>query len=1070
MTQAAITVFVTLFITLAIIDRAMLPLCIGGVSVNSLAIIGRVRLNTMADQERALLIFYWMLAGLTAAFAAAIIVGRSAFGLMASASPVAIGFDAMMRLSLIVLYHVMGAPASPWPLVMGCFAMLSVVPPPMSALGSPAEPLLFCLAPLLGWLLGHSLDHARRLAYAAEWQKRMGESATDAGAATAAEIEAPLRHSFLRFSFHDDAMERAYAVRCFRSAYTMTQAAFIVFSFLFVALAIIDRAMLPFCIGALSFCLLGIIGRVQLNTMADQERALLIFYWMLAGLNAALNAVLIVGRCVFGLMVISASPVAVVAYGMLRFAVTFIYHLIGMSAAPRLVIISLYAVSAVVHPPMSALGYPAEPLVYCSALLLGWLLGHSVDHARRVAYAAEWQKRAGNRANDAGAATAAEIEAPLRHSFLRFSFHDDAMERAYAVRCFRSTYTLTQVFLTVLTALFAIIVIIDRALLPVSIGGTSICVLVLAGRAWLNSMEDQERAALIFHWSMTAFGSLYAIVLTVGRCAFGLMVSASLAALAANAMLRLAAVYFINIAGVPATARLLVLGCFTLMSVVPPPMSALGSPAEPLLFCSAMLLGELLGHSVDHDRRLAYATEWQERAGNRANDAAGGSAAESEAPAHSFLRFRFRDDAMERAYAVRCFRSAYTMTQAVFTVFATLRIALAIIDRATLPECAGGVPVCVLVIVGRAVLDSMADQERAQLIFHWLAATLVAGNATALAAYRIGLGDQISFSPVAIGFLSLLQLAGIALFHLIGMPSAPRLLIVGSLAMMDAVPPPTSALGYPAEPLLFCLALLLGWLLGHSADHARRLAFAAEWQKRMGGRAGAAGAAKIEAPTHSFLRLSYREDALERAYAVQCFRSTYIKLQAFVMIEWLLFLYLAFFDRDARPFCIGGVSVCTTVFAARAWASSVANQERALLIFYWFLAVLFCTAHVLRFVAWPAFGVVSNLPLVVGFDAVRRLATLLMVHFLGIPAAPRMLITGSYALFSIVAPPISTLGRPTEPLLFCSALLLGALLGHSVDHSYRIAFAAAQHLADEAERITQKYQKHTAQAVASMAG
>ena len=49
-----------------------------------------------------------------------------------------------------------------------------------------------------------------------------------------------------------------------------------------------------------------------------------------------------------------------------------------------------------------------------------------------------------------------------------------------------------------------------------------------------------------------------------------------------------------------------------------------------------------------------------------------------------------------------------------------------------------------------------------------------------------------------------------------------------------------------------------------------------------------------------------------------------------------------------------------------------------------------------------------------------------------------------FPALTCVATPISELGRPSEPVLVCSALLLGALIGHALDSSRRQAFGVEQ--------------------------
>ena len=105
--------------------------------------------------------------------------------------------------------------------------------------------------------------------------------------------------------------------------------------------------------------------------------------------------------------------------------------------------------------------------------------------------------------------------------------------------------------------------------------------------------------------------------------------------------------------------------------------------------------------------------------------------------------------------------------------------------------------------------------------------------------------------------------------------------------------------------------------------------------------------------------------------------------------------------------------------------------------------------------------------LAMGYEAMLRFVFIVVIQTTVMVPAARGVIAASFLIFSAVLPPISELGWPAEPALTCSAVTLGLVIGHSLDHARRLAFAAERHAADEAET---KVERHGHEIQAGMAG
>ena len=232
-------------------------------------------------------------------------------------------------------------------------------------------------------------------------------------------------------------------------------------------------------------------------------------------------------------------------------------------------------------------------------------------------------------------------------------------------------------------------------------------------------------------------------------------------------------------------------------------------------------------------------------------------------------------------------------------------------------------------------------------------------------------------------------------------------------------------------------SLILGELLGQLLDHHRvRLI-----------RQGAV-ARPPAAPVRLVhpLTLHFSNDALENAFAAQCFVEASPVVCAFGIISVVLigiFTFAGIFYNFpiAACRCIVMVFLC----GVRAWLQGDTNPVRAHRLFGW----IWCATLTLFFIGL-ALWCAHRRPVFVSGLSEGAWACCLAMTFLfafsqrliAIPAIPRRITLTSIALaHASYSPALSDFGQPLEALLVVAALLVGELLSHPIELFHRTAFA-----------------------------
>ena len=135
------------------------------------------------------------------------------------------------------------------------------------------------------------------------------------------------------------------------------------------------------------------------------------------------------------------------------------------------------------------------------------------------------------------------------------------------------------------------------------------------------------------------------------------------------------------------------------------------------------------------------------------------------------------------------------------------------------------------------------------------------------------------------------------------------------------------------------------------------------------------------------------------------------------------------------------------ITAVRLRVHRMLDQQSAHAIFSWVLAAAACLRCVAISYFQNRFGVVTDVSSV-GIVCACLILSLMIVHFhVTMLPRPRMIALASLLLQTATQTrPFSVLSQKDESLLICAAVLLGVLLGHTLEDSL-------VHMATEAERI-----------------
>ena len=679
-----------------------------------------------------------------------------------------------------------------------------------------------------------------------------------------------------------------------------------------------------------------------------------------------------------------------------------------------------------ISPARSEFGQPVEGLLAIAALLVGDLLGHPFELRSRVAFARE--ALAAGRVPDAAPDPTIAVH-PLT---LRFS--NGALESAYAARSFSESWPILVASCLGFAALFGMLTVAvprTRALAACH-AHVFLTLLCVGGR--LRANEDQARAQTRFASIWSVLWTLAIATFTLAHRRFALVSGLNTAEFATLLFVYLVGASYQRFLGLPAARRLMAVAAFCLAHLMmTPSISELGQPHEALLVAAVAALSELLGHTFELHRRLAFARE--ALAAGRVPDA--DAAAAVMRLVHP-LTLRFSNGALESAYAARAFSESYPIA----AVFCLSLSALCLLLAVAAPGLGITATVTAFVTLAglglRALLHRAADQASAALRFAWawcgLWTLFVAG--LRIAQWRFVLIRGVSTSaflcgPVATGALGALFLR----FN--GLPATPRFLVLVAISCFHITVAPISELGQPLEGLLVVAALLVGDLLGHPFELRSRVTFAHE--ALAAGRVPDPDAAAAVHP----LTLRFADGGLERAYSGRSFSESYSTLvnacASFIVLVGLLAVAVP----PLLPISATVAAGCVTLICVRMRFLGMVDQAQAGTWFaccfngVWALASLALIVVQRHYVLVPG---ISSL----GYLCVAALQgfAMLCVRFTAQPAMMRVLtFVTTVASVALWTPAFSDLGHPHETLVTAAAMVVGELLGHPFELQWRVAFA-----------------------------
>ena len=294
---------------------------------------------------------------------------------------------------------------------------------------------------------------------------------------------------------------------------------------------------------------------------------------------------------------------------------------IALPTRHRYFVVATFVMSRSCWPGTSDIGQPYETLMFAAALLVGELLGYPFELGRRQAFAREASGSGAPAAAAAAVATVATTAPGAMHP-LTLRFADTSLECAYSGRAFSESYhvvvTICLGLLVSVIALSALAMLAHPAGSGHATGAAAIaatCIAgllaVLGGRAALHSAPDQVVARQLFARGWCAMVVLASAWLLVAQHQGHILVRGLLSAsqFAFIASLHTLLAVFQRISALPPGPRLLTLLTFALSHTLSEPLSSLGQPHEAALVCSSLLIGELLGHPFELNRRVSFVHE-----------------------------------------------------------------------------------------------------------------------------------------------------------------------------------------------------------------------------------------------------------------------------------------------------------------------------------------------------------------------------------------------------------------------------------------------------------------------------
>ena len=333
--------------------------------------------------------------------------------------------------------------------------------------------------------------------------------------------------------------------------------------------------------------------RTWLHTMRDQQRARL-----LAGrCCVVLSAIRFVGQLAMKHILANARMNAT-SFIMDQAARNFLIQgYLGHSAlhlSHRLAWTCITVASALAAPPaVSEIGWPLEPIITCSSILLGLLLSIGVESYRpdfpQDGVAALQQKPPAPLPPASPVASGEELATPDEETFVAQQF----------THAFVPSMCLLGAIASICFGL-AVGDTADQGHITTSIPLLLSCILF---RTWLHHMRDQQRARLLAgHISVTL--SILRQIATAFPVVSGPLVPA--AAFSVTRLLILFLHAYMGYSAIHSYHRLAMAFIAVVGSIVHPQASEVGRPLEPIVTCAAILLGATVGWTVEDAARRNF--------------------------------------------------------------------------------------------------------------------------------------------------------------------------------------------------------------------------------------------------------------------------------------------------------------------------------------------------------------------------------------------------------------------------------------------------------------------------------
>ena len=276
------------------------------------------------------------------------------------------------------------------------------------------------------------------------------------------------------------------------------------------------------------------------------------------------------------------------------------------------------------------------------------------------------------------------------------------------------------------------------------------------------------------------------------------------------------------------------------------------------------------------------------------------------------------------------------------------------------------------------------------------------------------------------------------------LPISHRVAYATIVAGGSLLHPPLSEIGRPLEPILTCSATLLGTLLGfafesHLISRSKQGTPLADFPNTLAASRGLTAADK-------------------RIFASQQFQAAFLPLLGLLAAVVLVAAGLAVGDPAESSWAAVVILLFITLISLRSWLHWMDNQQRARLLCGYAFVVLILLFEIAvdqgrrRWHAWKE-------PSAAAFLCFRVVVALLTASggYSALPVSHLVACAAIVAGASIFLHPIMTeIGRPLEPILTCSALLLGGVVGSDFKDALWRSFKERQiekRLRREAQRL-----------------